>query len=142
MKKIFTLSAITLLSAILLVGCSKRGYDYGYSEDYWLSRESGVVVYSDGYCPYYVIETYNGYTIVDAGNGAYSPYEGDIIYGDLSRRGYRDFYNRSTRSLISGRVTDYWLSYGEAQYLIDNLCYTYGKGVEKKKIKQAGLSKK
>ena len=122
MKKIFTISTILILSVVVLAGCSKRGSDYGYAEDYWLSKERGEVVYSDSFCPYYVVETYNGYTIVRSTNG-FTPYEGSIIYGNLSSRGYKDLYNRSDGTIIRGEVTDYWLTYGEAQYLIDNLCY-------------------
>lgn len=138
MKKIFTLSALLILTAAILAGCVKHGYDYGQDDDnYWLSKESGEVVYSDDYCPYYVVETYNGYTIIRATDG-YAPYQGTILYGDLSRRGYRDLYSYSDDYIISGEITDYWLSYADAQYVIDNLCYSYNRssarGVEKKVI--------
>ena len=122
MKKIFTISAILILSVVILAGCSKRGSNYGHDEDYWLSKERGEVVYSDSYCPYYVVETYNGYTIIRSTSG-FTPYEGSIIYGDLSGRGFRDVYNRSDGTIIRGEITDYWLTYGDAQYLVDNLCY-------------------
>lgn len=121
MKKIFTLSSILILTVIVLAGCSKRGY-YGNDEDYWLSKERGEVVYSDSFCPYYVVETYNGYTIIRSSSG-YAPHEGSVIYGNLSVRGIKDIYNRSDGTIITGEVTDYWLTYGDAQYLIDNLCY-------------------
>lgn len=144
MKKIFTISSILVLSILVLAGCSKRSYNNGGDDrSYWLSQENGVVVYSDSYCPYYVLETYNGYTIVRATGGA-TPYEGDEIYGNLSNRGYRDLYNYSDDAIIRGEITDYWLSYADAQYLIDNLCYTYNKtanATDKKVIKQ-GLLKK
>ena len=122
MKKIFTISAVLILFTVILAGCSKRSGDYGYDEDYWLSKERGEVVYSDSFCPYFVVETYNGYTVVRSTSG-FTPYEGSIIYGNLSLRGYRDLYNRSDGTIITGEVTDYWLTYGDAQYLIDNLCY-------------------
>ena len=122
MKKIFTIASILILSVVVLAGCSRRGTAYGYDEDYWLSQERGEVVYSDSFCPYYVVETYNGYSIVRSASG-YTPYEGSIIYGNLSGRGLRDLYNRSEGNIVRGEVTDYWLTYGEAQYLIDNLCY-------------------
>jgi hypothetical protein len=132
MKKIFTISSFLILSIVLLSGCVKRSY---YDDtDYWLSKENGIVVYSDNFCPYYVIETYNGYTIVRA-TGGITPYEGDEIYGNLSGRGYKDLFNYSANTIIRGEITDYWLTYGEAQYLIDNLCYTYGRGGEKKQIR-------
>lgn len=120
MKKFFTISALLILSAVIFAGCSKR--DYSYDQDYWLSKERGEVVYSDSYCPYFVVETYNGYTIIRSTTG-FTPYEGSVIYGDLSRRGYMEFYNRSDNSIFRGELTDYWLTYSEAQYLIDNLCY-------------------
>ena len=122
MKKFFTISSVLILSVLLLAGCSKRSSDYGYDENYWLSRERGEVVYRDSYCPYYVVQTYNGYTIIKSSD-SYIPYEGSIVYGDLSRRGYMDLYNRSDGTIIRGEVTDYWLTYSEAQYLVDNLCY-------------------
>jgi len=120
MKRIFTITSFMILTAVVLAGCSKR--DYYNDEDYWLSKERGEVVYSDSFCPYYVVETYNGYTVVRSADG-YAPYEGSVIYGDLSRLGSRELYNRSDGSIIRGEVTDYWLTYGEAQYLIDHLCY-------------------
>jgi hypothetical protein len=123
MKKIFTISSVLLVAALIFAGCTKRGGGYHNEEDYWLSKESGVVVYSDDYCPYYVIETRNGYTVVEA-VGTYAPYEDAVIYGDLSRAGLMDLYNRSRGNIIRGDVVDYWLSYDEAQYMIDNLCYT------------------
>ena len=120
MKKFFTISALLILSAVIVVGCSKR--DYSYDQDYWLSKERGEVVYSDSYCPYFVVETYNGYTIIRSTTG-FTPYEGSVIYGDLSRRGHMEFYNRSNNSIIRGELTDYWHTYDEAQDLVDNLCY-------------------
>ena len=120
MKKIFTIISLVILSAVVIAGCSKR--DYYNNEDYWLSKERGEVVYSDSYCPYFVVETYNGYTVVRSASGL-TPYEGSVIYGDLSRLGYQDIYNWSDGTVTRGEVTDYWLTYGEAQYLIDNLCY-------------------
>ena len=120
MKRIFTIISLVIFSAVVIAGCSKR--DYYNNDDYWLSKERGEVVYSDSYCPYFVVETFNGYTIVRSSSG-FTPYEGSVIYGDLSRLGYRDLYNWSDGTVIRGEVTDYWLTYGEAQYLVDNLCY-------------------
>ncbi|MET0464978.1 MAG: hypothetical protein ABW007_17575 [Chitinophagaceae bacterium] len=139
MKKIFTISSMMILSVVLLVSCTKRSY-HDDGNEYWLTKEYGVVVYSDNSCPYYVVETYDGYTVVRS-NG-YRPYEGDEVYGDLSRLGFRDLYNYTDNSIMRGEITDYWLTYGEAQYLIDNLCYGYSKTAEKKTIKQGLLKKK
>jgi len=48
-----------------------------------------------------------------------------------------DLYNRSRGTIIRGDVVDYWLSYDEAQYMIDNLCntgYKSADGTAKKKV--------
>jgi hypothetical protein len=129
MKKIFTLSALAL--TILFVGCTKDGgyYGGGSNESYWLSKERGEVVYSDAYCSYYVVETNNGYNILQA-YGSYKPTEGSIIYGDLSYTGTREFYNRSSGFTFSGTVTDYWLTYTQAQNALDYYC-PIGKGVQR-----------
>lgn len=126
MKKIFTISSVLLAVSLLLAGCY-RDREVGFDEGYWLSKERGEVVYSDAYCNYYVVETYNGYTIVRA-YGGYKPYEGSIVYGDFSFNGTQDMYNRSSGVLFTGTVTEYWLSYYEAQDAIDYYCpLVYGK---------------
>jgi hypothetical protein len=146
MKKLFTQFSLLALTVVLLVSCTKNEVHYNDNDNHWLDKEYGVVVYSDGYCPFYVLETYNGYTIVRS-TGGYMPYEGDEIYGDISRYGYRDLYNYTENSIIRGEVVEYWLSYSEAQYMIDEMCYSYnksaaGKTAEKKVIKQGLLKKK
>ena len=120
MKKIFTISTLVLLSAIFLTSCYKQR-DAGFNEDYWLSKERGEVVYSDSYCNYYVVETASGYTVIRS-YGGYKPYEGSIVYGDLSYTGTGDIYNRSSGVVFTGTVTDYWLTYYEAQDMIDYYC--------------------
>ncbi len=120
MKRIFTLSAVLLTAAVFLNGCVKN-VNIGFDESYWLSKERGEVVYSDSYCSYYVVETYYGYTIIQAYAGN-KPYEGSVVYGNFSSRGTRDIYNRTTGYVISGTVTDYWLTYSEAQDALDYYC--------------------
>jgi len=120
MKKIFTISSLLVLSAVLFTGCYKQR-DVGFNENYWLSKERGEVVYSDSYCNYYVIETSSGYTVARA-YGGYKPYEGSIVYGDFSYTGTFDIYNRSSGVVFTCTVTDYWLTYYEAQDLIDYYC--------------------
>lgn len=120
MKKIFTFSAFALMITVLLAACIKGDYHYS-DERYWLSRERGEVVYSSSTCNYYVIGTYNGYTIVRAWGG-YKPYEGSIVYGDLSYRGTRDMYNYSSGVVFTGTVTDTHLTYFEAQDALNYYC--------------------
>jgi len=124
MKKVFTISSFVILAAVLFSGCSKR--DAMVNENYWLTKERGEVVYSDSYCSCYVVETANGYSVIRSYNG-YRPFEGSIIYGDLSYRGTVDIYNRSSGVVFTGTVTDYWLTYSEAQDAVDYYCPLGGK---------------
>lgn len=118
MKKIMILSAFTFTMSVFFTGCVKG--DLGYDENYWLSKEKGVVVYSD-YCNYYVVETAYGYTILSAWD-SYKPLEGAIVYGNFSNYGTRDFYNRSSNRIFTAEVKEYWLSYYEAQQAIYYYC--------------------
>lgn len=134
MKKFFTLSVFAFIASIFLASCVKEGY-YGINENYWLSKERGKVVYSDSYCNYYVVETNNGYTIIRM-YGGYKPYEGSIVYGDLSFLGTHEIYNRSAGITFNGTVTDYWLSYNEAQDALDYYCpLPGGKGQKREFLK-------
>jgi hypothetical protein len=126
MKRIFTLSAIVLSVALFLSSCVKSSIPPN-SENYWLSKERGEVVYSDSYCNYFVVETYYGYTIVRA-YGTYKPYEGAVVYGNFSSQGTKDMYDYTSANVFTGTITDYWLSYAEAQNALDYYCPLYGKG--------------
>jgi len=144
MKKIFTLSVpilIGMLSVTLFISSCVKNQLPRNDDNYWLSQEQGEVVYSDTYCSYYVIETYNGFTIV-RGYGSYKPYEGTIVYGNFSSRGTRDIYNQSTGTVFNGTVTDYWLSYIEAQDALDYYCPYSGKGAEvTREFKKSSIKK-
>lgn len=121
MKRIFTLSVLTIFVATLFSACVKQRADI--DESYWLSQERAYVVYSESSCPYYVVETNDGYTILKAWGGGYKPYEGAVLYGDFSRYGVSDFYNRSSGLVITAEVKEYWLSYYDAQIALDYYCY-------------------
>lgn len=143
MKRIFTFSATFLLSIVLLSSCIRDNGIPNNNENYWLSKEQGEVVYSDSYCNYYVVETYYGYNIVRT-YGGYKPYEGTIVFGNFSSRGTRDMYNYSSRFVFTGTVTDYWLTYTEAQDALDYYCPIYGKDgkVTKREFKKSSILKK
>ncbi len=120
MKRFFTLSIIAAVVAVLLTACVQDRQEI--DENYWLTKERGVVVYSGSSCPYYVVETGNGYTVLKAwGNN--KPYEGAVLYGDFSRYGVNDFYNRSNGLILTAEVKDYWLSYFDAQLALEYYCY-------------------
>ena len=122
MKKTFTLSVFAFIATIFLASCVKDSFNGGgINESYWLSKERGEVVYSDSYCNYFVVETINGYSVLRSYNG-YKPFEQSIVYGDLSYSGTREFYNRSTGVVFTATVTDYWLTYSEAQDALDYYC--------------------
>lgn len=127
MKRIFTLSALIVTAALVLGGCVKNRVHYEFDEGYWLSKERGEVVYSDPYCSYYVVESYYGFNIVQT-YASYKPFEGAMVYGNFSSRGTRDMYNRSTGYVFTGSVTDFWLTYTEAQDALDYYCPLGGKG--------------
>jgi len=141
MKKIFTLSASLFLAMILLSSCVKEDIAVGNNENYWLTKEEGEIVYSDPYCSYYVVETYNGYNIIRSYAG-YKPYEGDLVYGNFSSLGTKDMYNYSGRFVFTGTVTDYWLSYNEALDALDYYCPVYGISAEKRVFKESTKIKK
>lgn len=131
MKKIFTLSAFSLAVLVFgLSGCLKDTTIISSNENYWLSKEQGQVVYSDAYCNYYVVQTYNGFNVIRS-YGGYKPFEGDIVYGNFSSAGTRDLYNYSSRLVFTGTVTDYWLTYDGAQDALDYYCPIYGKGTKR-----------
>ena len=139
MKRIFTLSVSFLLTVVLLTSCIRESFPND-NEEYWLSKEMGEVVYRDSYCNYYVVETFYGYTIIRS-YGGYKPYEGSIVYGNFSSAGTKDIYNRSSGIIFTGTVTDYWLSYTDAQYALDYYCPVYGKGQTREFKKSTGIKK-
>jgi hypothetical protein len=140
MKRIFTLSTIVLAVSLIFSGCIKDTYyNGGFNEGYWLAKERGEVVYSDNYCNYYVVETFNGYTIIRT-YGNYKPYEGSVVYGNFSYAGTRDIYNRTSGVVFTGTVTDYWLTYNEAQNALDYYCPLYGKNTTRE-FKKSSISK-
>jgi len=125
MKRFITLSVTFLLAAIVLSSCTKDRIVVANDENYWLSKEQGEVVYSDASCGYWVLATYNGYTVVYS-NAYNQPYEGEIIYGNFSSAGTRDMYNYSGRFVFTATVTDYWLTYNQSQDALDYYCPLYG----------------
>jgi hypothetical protein len=118
MKRILSL---VLLSTLFLAACRKSALQpVPIDESRWLQKERGVVVYSDFSCDYFVVETFNGYSILQ--NWSLRPFTGDVLYGDFSRWGVRDVYNRSRGSLMRVNVRDYWLSYFAAHDRLSWYC--------------------
>src|SRR5947209_8706271 len=120
MKKIFTCSIAAVLAALLFTSCAKERVVYE-DNSYWLSQESGEVIYSSNSCGIYVIETTYGYTIVENLNGL-RIYEGDVVYGNFGAYGARDIYNYTADLVTRGNVVEYDLSYSAALDALDYYC--------------------
>ena len=120
MKKIFTISLLTVILAAFLTGCAKQRMEI--DESYWLSKERGTVVYSDPYCEYFIVESINGYSVLRSWGG-FKPYEGAVLYGDFNYYGIREFYDRSRGIISSADVIEYWLTYYDAQLAAEYYCY-------------------
>lgn len=119
MKRVVLFTAPLLM---LLASCTKGNLDLPpVDESVWLQQERGVVVFADFSCPFYVVETRRGFTLMRTWGGP-TPFEGSIMYGDFSRWGVRDFYNRSERRIVRADVRDYWLGYWQALDAIDWNC--------------------
>ncbi|MDN3655324.1 hypothetical protein QWZ08_06800 [Ferruginibacter paludis] len=123
MKKIFTYSIVAALAAILFTSCTKDRIHNDSS--YWLSQESGNVVYSNNSCGYYAVETQYGYTIIQ-NLDAFRTYEGDVMFGNFGGIGTRDFYNHTANVVTRGTVMEYDLTYNEALAALDYYCPVAG----------------
>ena len=119
MKKIFTYLTSAALVTLLFTSCAKeKVYD---ARGYWLSQESGDVVYSNNICGYYAVETNYGYTIIENLDG-FSNLRGDVMHGNFGSNGNRDFYNYNADVVTRGRVVEYDLSYNKALDALDYYC--------------------
>jgi hypothetical protein len=71
------------------------------------------------------------------------PYEGDLIYGNLSSRGTGNLYNYSGKYVFGATITDYWVTYSQALDILDYYCPIYGKTEGQTRVfKQATKLKK
>jgi hypothetical protein len=125
-----------LLAIVLLSSCTKNDVIATNTETYWLNQDEGEVVYSDPSCNYWVVETNNGYTVIQSST-VNKPYEGDLIYGNLSSRGTRNLYNFQGKFVFTGTAIEYWLSYSQALDVLDYYCPLYGKGVQTRIFKES-----
>jgi hypothetical protein len=106
---------------LLFASCRKEISGPIADESQWLNKERAVVVSSDINCPYYVVETYGGYSVLKSWDGTI-PYQGSVMYGDFSSWGVKTFYNRSERYMAHADVTEYWLGYYDALDEMDYQC--------------------
>jgi hypothetical protein len=119
MKKLYLL---LILSGVLLAGCSKRAYyEDDIDPDYWMrTHEKGTVAYVDNFTGNYIVDTKNGYAVVEAYSNVI-PREYDREYANFSNIGVQTIYNRDGGYFADGRVVDSWLSWSDAMYVLDEI---------------------
>ena len=122
MKKLYILAA---LSVVLFTAYTKRDYIPSAPVnpiDWMRSHDEGVVTYVDYYTGNYIIETYEGYTVIESW-GDYTPREYDREYAYFSSRGVQTIYNRSGDYFKQARIVESWLSLSDAFEVLDALSY-------------------
>ncbi len=123
MKKIYGFLFIAL-AAFVMPACTKTiSEPVVIDETEWLNKDRAIVVASDFSCPYFVVETRYGYSVLrNWGGGA--PYSGSILYGYFDRYGMNTYYVRSERRLMNASTQEMWLSYFQAVDIIEWECGT------------------
>lgn len=123
MKKVYIFSA---LIAILFTACTKRDYVPApvpvNPHDWMRTHDEAQVTYVDYYTGNYIVETYEGYSVVESW-GDYTPREYDLEYAYFSNRGMQTIYNSAGNYFTQGRIVDSWLSLSDAFYVLDHLGY-------------------
>ena len=123
MKKLYLLVPIF---ALLMLSCSKRDY-IGTEIDVreWMrTHDRGVVAYVDYGTGNYIVETLNGYSVVELWEEV-APVEYDHEYAYFNSRGVQTIYNQSGNYFTKGRIVDSWLTWNEALYILEDLRYNY-----------------
>ena len=124
MKRLYTLLFL-FGAAFFFTSCSKSINEPVYiDETAWLSQDRAIVVASDFSCPFFVLETRNGYSVMRSWGGG-TPFQGSILYGNFDRYGVSTYYNRSERMLVQADTRDMWLSYFQAMEMAEWECTTY-----------------
>ena len=115
---------LALLASVIFVSCSKRDYyDRGRDPYEWMrTHERGVVAYVDIYSGNYIVETYNGFAVLEY-LGGITPREYDEEYAMFSHRGTQTLYNRQGDYFTHARIVDSWLTWSDALYVLDEISY-------------------
>ncbi len=114
----------SLISVLLFASCTKVGYGPDEIDTcHWMrTHEQGYVAYVDNYTGNYIVETSNGYTVIES-RGAVTPRDYDEIYANFSSYGPQSIYNYDGNYFTNGRIVEYWLSWRDALYVLDELDY-------------------
>ena len=124
MKKLYIFIAV---AALFLASCTKRDLlpaDIDVNE--WMrTRDRGIVAFVDYYTGNYIVEAYQGYTVIESWSGL-TPREYDDEYAFFGGRGVQTIYNYQGNYFSQGRIVDSWLTWSQARYLLDELGYNGG----------------
>lgn len=115
---------LALFSIVVLTACSKRDYYPDQPDEYdWMrTHEKGVVAYVDDYTGNYIVDTHNGFAVIEYWSGI-TPHEYDEEYAHFSNRGVQTIYNWQGNYYSKGRVVDSWLTWSDALYVLDEISY-------------------
>ena len=122
MKTKFTYSAIAIFALLFLASCTKQDYYSGPSnEEAWMrSHEKGNVAYVDNYTGNYIVETFDGYSVIQSLGGVI-PRQYDTEYAYFSNPGSQTVYNYDGNYYSKERVIASWLTWSDALDVIDNI---------------------
>ncbi|HBZ57877.1 MAG TPA: hypothetical protein DEO49_01825 [Sutterella sp.] len=81
----------------------------------------GEVVYIETGCDYYILQSSDGFALVEHAEGP-TPSADDVIVGDFESYGKKQLFNRTSRERIEGWVVDFWLAQDEAMQMYLEQC--------------------
>lgn len=119
---------LLIASSLVLSSCTKQVIvpDNIDVNEWMRTHEQGEVAYVDYYTGNYIVGTNRGYTVVESWGGVV-PREYDRVYANFSLRGVQTIYNRSGNYFTQSGITESWLTWSQALYLLDELNYQYSK---------------
>ena len=119
MKPIYLLG---LFSVMLFASCSKKDYYPADEYDWMRSHEKGVVAYVDQYTGNFIVDTDNGFAVIENTGGIF-PHKYDGTYAYFSNPGTQSVYNYEGNYFSTIRVVDSWLTWSDALYILDQINY-------------------
>jgi hypothetical protein len=119
--KNFTALLLVAIS-FLVMSCSKTDLPpENLDPGAWMrTHEAGEVAYTDYFTGNYIVQTHQGYAVVE-GWGGYTPRDFDVLYAHFHFTGMQTIYNRSGNYFTKGRIVANWLTWGEAWYLLNQI---------------------
>jgi hypothetical protein len=122
MKMKFTHYAIIFVSVMLFASCTKQAYysDVNPEQEWIRTHEKGVVAYVDNYSGNYIVETYQGYSVVEL-RGGIVPRQYDNEYAWFSSKGTQSVYNYDGNYYTKETVVESFLNWSDALYVLDNI---------------------